>query len=181
MINKYTEDTYAPRTILPLVMNLVKPKTVVDWGCNRGFWLGEALNLGAEVIHGFDMIGYDEHFRIPERFFSQIDFEKSSPGFPCNLGISLENIEHVSPYQADLLHDEICKSCDVVLFSGATIGQGGTHHVNECHHSYWHSRFALKGFVMYDLIRWCIKDDPDIYPWYKDNIFLYSKIPLPIT
>lgn len=180
MDNTYTQNTHAPRTILPLVMPLVSPRSVVDWGCNRGFWLEEALNLGAEHVQGFDMIRYDDLFRIPQQSFRQVDFEKDTPTSKADLGISLENIEHVSPARADILHAAICDSCDTVLFSGATVGQGGTHHVNERNHSYWHTKFAREGFVMMDIVRWCIKDDPNIYQWYKDNIFLYTRVPLPV-
>tara|TARA_A200000159_G_scaffold77146_1_gene71440 strand:- start:428 stop:973 length:546 start_codon:yes stop_codon:yes gene_type:complete len=179
MNNNHSEYTYAPRTILPVLMNIVKPTSVTDWGCNRGYWLEEAKNLGAKSVKGFDMIDYDSEFRISSSEFKQTNFEEEAPLNVSDLGISLENIEHVSTQKANCLHDAICDSCDVVLFSGAVPGQGGTSHVNEQPHSYWHSRFARKGFLLYDFVRWCIYDDPNIYSWYKDNTFLYSRVPLP--
>ncbi len=179
MNTEFLSYTTAPKTILPLVLPVVKPKSVVDWGCNRGFWLEECKNLGVEEVHGFDMINYDRDFRIPKENFTQANFEQHIPTKKADFGICLENIEHVSPSRADALHQNICESCDVVLFSGAVIGQGGTHHVNERNHSYWHTKFAQAGFLLLDVVRWGIIDDPNIYSWYKDNTFLYTKVPLP--
>jgi|13_taG_2_1085334.scaffolds.fasta_scaffold09351_2 hypothetical protein len=176
---EYISYTVAPKTILPLILPIVKPQSVTDWGCNRGFWLEECKNSGINKIHGFDMCEYDADFRIPKKDFTQVNFEEKSPQKKADLGIWLENVEHISPIRADELHESICKSCDTVLFSGATPGQGGDEHVNERPHSYWHSKFAHAGFLLLDAIRWSIIDNPNIFSWYQGNTFLYTKIPLP--
>jgi hypothetical protein len=61
----------------------------------------------------------------------------------------------------------------VVLFSAATPGQGGEHHVNERPYSYWRELFSDRGYVMFDLIRPFVAADGSVEPWYRYNAFIY--------
>jgi hypothetical protein len=69
----------------------------------------------------------------------------------------------------------LTKSSDIVAFSAAVPGQGGTRHINEQWPAYWAERFAAQGFGCFDVLRPRIWNDASIEPWYRQNIFLYVK------
>src|SRR5215211_3499004 len=60
----YTEDFYAARrkdnirssarVIVPLVLELVEPRSVIDVGCGTGEWLSVFEELGVEDVWGVD-------------------------------------------------------------------------------------------------------------------------------
>lgn len=175
----FTDNTYPAKTIVPLAMAIAKPKVVCDWGCNYGNWLSECKKLGAEV-HGFDGMPFTPHkAKILESEYTMADFEEEIPVRECDLAICVEVAEHLTKDRSDPLVDALTASAPVVVFSGATPGQGGHGHINERPHSYWHAKFLRRGYLLHDCIRWCINDDPEMYPWYSKNVFVYSKVPLP--
>src|SRR5262249_14104781 len=70
-----------------------------------------------------------------------------------DLAICLEVAEHLpSDCAADLVTN-LCNAADVVLFSAATPGQGGTRHINEQRPSYWSHLFSRNGYRCLDAIR----------------------------
>ena len=154
--------SYPPSRVGPIVMGLGQPKRVADWGCNRGNWLSWFKEQHSCEVQGFDCIDYDDRFLLGENEFQKVDFESEIPVSHCDLAISLENAEHISQSRADALIHSLTSSSDFILFSAATPGQGGNGHINEQPHSYWHYKFACKGYVLYDQIRWAIREDSRI-------------------
>lgn len=173
------ENSYTPNVVVPLVMGLVKPESVGDWGCNCGVWLDAFRRNGVEILFGYDMLPHNPGWLVKAEEFKQVNFEEGVPVRKCDLAVSLENAEHIDGRWADDLIDALTESAPVVLFSAATPGQGGDHHVNEQPHSYWHYKFMKRGYGFVDWIRWAIRDDPKVFKWYRDNIFLYTSRPLP--
>lgn len=184
MINlKYNESIKhmsSPRVVVPLVMGLVQPKSVVDWGCNIGVWLHEFRSHGVTSVHGLDVWPHSEGCLISVDEFTQVDFEREIPVCKCDLAVNLENAEHLREPRADVLVDALTASAPTVLFSAATPNQGGDHHYNEQPHAYWHYKFLERGYMLFDVIRWAVQNNPKVEYWYRDNMFIYSKIPLPI-
>jgi hypothetical protein len=171
--------TYSPARIAPVVVALVKPASVVDWGCNNGVWLQAFRLAGVPEVFGFDKLAWTSDKCVAESEYGCCDFETDVPIRSCDLAVCLECGEHISEHRADPLVDSLTASAPVVLFSGATPGQGGEHHINEQPHGYWHYKFALRGYAYFDLVRWTVVDDERVFPWYRLNTFLYSRLPLP--
>ena len=48
--NEITHNVIAPSIILPLVFNIIKPKSVLDIGCGIGTWLSIAKELGISNV-----------------------------------------------------------------------------------------------------------------------------------
>ena len=69
--------------------------------------------------------------------------------------------------------DNLVAHGSLVLFSAATPGQGGEHHLNERSYDYWRSLFAKRGFVMLDLIRPGVAGNRAVEPWYRYNSFVF--------
>ena len=64
---------------------------------------------------------------------------------------------------------------DMILFSAAVPGQGGTGHLNEQWLSYWARLFLAEGYLPVDGLRARIWWDERIEFWYRQNIVLFCR------
>src|SRR6185437_1107257 len=84
------------REILPLVLDIVKPGSVIDIGCGIGNWLAIAQELGAQEILGVDGPWVRAQLAIPAAKFMEHDLStplKLDRRF--DLALSLEVAEHL--------------------------------------------------------------------------------------
>ncbi len=161
--------------IVPLVIDLVRPRSVVDVGCGTGAWLSVFISEGVSDVVGVDgdYVG-PELLRIPEDRFLTHDLERAlSLGRTFDLVTSLEVAEHLSAEAAERFVDSLVSLGPVILFSAATPGQGGHHHVNEQPPSYWADLFGARGYQAIDCLRARIWDNPAVDWWYAQNCLLY--------
>jgi len=109
---KYTKEFYriqqpgslqAARTIVPLVAQLIKPKSVVDVGCGTGTFLSVFRENGIEDILGIDGNYVDRNMLlIPKEYFLPQDITKSFKlGRRFDLVVSLEVAEHLPAHRAE--------------------------------------------------------------------------------
>ncbi len=167
----------APQKIVPVVLNLFKPLSVIDVGCGTGTFLKVFKDLGVTEVLGLDGHWVDRSKllnHIREEEFAEVDLENLSfENFNTtyDLAVCLEVAEHLNPDAADLLVSNLVRFSRRILFSAAVPFQGGINHVNEQWPSYWEAKFMKHGFHFYDVIRPSIWNDPDIPYWYKQNIF----------
>lgn len=165
------------RVVVPIVDGLIHPKSVLDVGCGMGTWLAEWQNHGVTDAIGLDGEYVDQcALQIERSLFRPVDLTNGfSLDRKFDLVQSLEVAEHIDESRADqFIHSLTCHG-DLILFSAAIPGQGGTHHVNEQWPSYWVEKFSRAGFQVYDIIRPIIWMDSRIDPWYRQNILIFSK------
>jgi hypothetical protein len=62
-----------------------------------------------------------------------------------DLALCIEVAEHIHPAYEDVLLDTICSAADILVFSSASPGEGGLHHVNERAPSYWIRKISQRG------------------------------------
>jgi trans-aconitate methyltransferase len=63
--------------VVPMIMDLVRPKRVVDVGCGRGTWLAVFRDYGAEEILGIDGDYVDqERLEIAQHEFLACDLSR---------------------------------------------------------------------------------------------------------
>jgi SAM-dependent methyltransferase len=152
------------------------PAAVADFGCGRGAWLRQWLNLGLTDVIGVDgeyIAG--ETLLIPRERFVGADLSRPlDVGRRFDLVQCLEVAEHIAPECAGTLVRSLVRHGDLVMFSAATPGQGGEHHVNERPYSFWRALFAARGYDMYDAIRPLVRLRADIEPWYRYNTFVFA-------
>ena len=158
--------------------------SIIDVGCGSGAWLNAALKNTSARVCGYDLpesIAINQS-RFGDSFTTRLelvtsDFEsKSELKFqPAQLGICLEVLEHLKDETGCRILESMSSSCEIILFSAATPGQGGTGHINEREHSYWLDKFRLKGFEVYDCIRPELQSNKSSARYYALNTFLLVK------
>jgi SAM-dependent methyltransferase len=156
---------------------LLKINSVLDVGCGRGAWLNEWRNAGVAIVQGIDgPYVQPSSLLIPGQDFMSVDLTKP---FDSNrrydLVTCLEVAEHLPPFAAETLVSSLVKHSDRVLFSAATLGQGGENHINEQPLSYWQRLFANRDYIAFDAVRPAFRHDPLVEPWYKFNTILYVR------
>jgi SAM-dependent methyltransferase len=160
--------------VLPLVMEALAPRSVVDVGCGTGAWLAEAARLGVDDYLGVDGYTPGESLRIPvTRFLLQDLTEPVRLDRRFDLVLCLEVAEHLPPTAADTLVGSLARLGSAVLFSAAVPHQGGSNHLNEQWLEYWAERFRAHGLLPVDAIRPSVWDDGEVAWWYRQNALLF--------
>jgi hypothetical protein len=169
----------APREIIPIILELTKPSSVIDIGCGIGTWLKVFDEYGI-----MDYVGVDGEFvdrdllKIgADKFYPQDLREKWSLNRKFDLVVSLEVAEHLSEDVADLFVSVLVSHGDNILFSAAIPGQGGQNHLNEQWPVYWQKKFEQYGFFCHDIVRPLIWNNSKIDWWYRQNMIFVSKNP----
>ncbi len=163
--------------IVPLVIDLVKPASVVDVGCGTGAWLARFQRHGIQDILGLEFSEVREDLLHLDR--SRIRIVDASRPFcverEFDLAVSVEVAEHLPEESAAGFVESLVKLAPVALFSAAAPGQGGTNHLNEQWPSYWAGHFARHGYALIDCLRDRIWRDQRIDWWYRQNLLLFVR------
>jgi SAM-dependent methyltransferase len=182
----YTEDFYrnihqsshrSAKEIVPLIIELMQPRSVIDIGCGVGTWLAVFKEYGIEDIFGVDGNYVDKKLlEIPEENFLSFDLEKPfRMDRQFDLVVSLEVAEHLPGSCAEIFIDSLTSLGPVILFSAAIPFQGGEYHVNEQWPDYWAKLFQKKGYVIIDYIRNKIWQNEAVEWYYAQNILIFAK------
>ncbi|HEX4959071.1 MAG TPA: class I SAM-dependent methyltransferase [Lacibacter sp.] len=170
----------APSIVVPLLMKLFHPDSVVDIGCGTGNFLKVFKEEGIPVVKGYDGAWVNRDLLkkngIENNEFEEADFErfKDAPQ-KYDLALCLEVAEHLKPEAADQFIRALTTYSDVIVFSAAIPSQGGQNHLNEQWPSYWGAIFEQQGFRMYDIVRSMVWNNSGVNYWYKQNAFVYIK------
>jgi SAM-dependent methyltransferase len=165
------------RIILPIVISLLKPASIVDVGCGAGHWLAAALELGVSDFQGVegDWIGAAELAVPREKIVIHNLGAPLDLGRRFDLAISLEVAEHLPESKAREFIQDLCRAADRVLFSAAIPGQGGRHHLNEQWPKYWADFFGELGYGCHDLMRLQVWTNPRVLWYYAQNCLLFVR------
>ncbi len=152
------------------------PNSVLDVGCGRGVWLSAWKKLGVKEVLGLD----GTYINKSSLFIDAEEFIATDISQPINLGKRfdlvqcLEVAEHLSSDASDTLISNLVNHSNIVLFSSASPGQGGEHHVNERPISYWAAKFKSAEYDAFDYPRSVVQRHKDIEPWYRFNTVMYA-------
>ncbi len=164
------------REVVPIILSLIHPQSVVDVGCGIGTWLAAFREHQIEDLLGVDGNYINESMLlIPrEQFLSHDLTSRFDPKRKFDLALSVEVAEHLPERSAGDLIDQLTSMSDAVVFSAAIPGQGGIQHVNEQWPDYWVELFRERGYVLVDCLRSRIWDNENIAPHYRQNLLLFS-------
>lgn len=167
-----------PDIIVPEIIKLLNPKSVVDIGCGLGTFLNVFKRLGVNDILGIDGPWVNKdllHKYIDPKYFKEFDLEKEIKlDKKYDLVISIEVAEHLKKDSADMFVQNLVNSGNLILFSAAIPNQGGQNHINEQWLTYWEEKFAKHNYVIHDIIRPIFWDNSEIFWWYKQNMVLIT-------
>ncbi len=169
-------STRSAEIIVPLIIELVRPRSIVDVGCGTGTW------LKAFQIHGIgDILGVDgawvqpEMLVIPKESFRSHDLTQTLKlGRKFDLAISLEVAEHLPGEHAGTFVSTLVGLSQVILFSAAIPFQSGNNHVNEQWPDYWAKLFGEHGYMPIDCIRAAIWTNSEVEFWYAQNTLIFA-------
>jgi hypothetical protein len=165
--------------IVPLLIQWIAPKRVVDVGCGVGTWLSVFQEHGVEEILGIDG-DYVERtmLHIPETAFMSHDLGKPlTTPHRFDLVLSLEVAEHLSQHHATTFVESLVSLGDVIAFSAAVPWQGWGDglHLNEQWPDYWVGLFRQNAYEPIDCIRPKIWANQHVCWWYAQNMLLFVK------
>lgn len=163
--------------IVPYVMDLVAPTSVIDLGCGLGTWLATFVRHGVD-----DYLGVDGEWvspdllEIPREHFVAARLDRPFKlDRQFDLVVSLEVAEHLPESAAKRFVDTAVGLAPCVLFSAAIPHQGGLQHMNEQWPEYWAELFADHGYLVIDAIRPQVWSSPGVAFWYKQNTLLFAR------
>lgn len=173
-INRGSIDS--ARVVTALLIEWLKPESVLDVGCGAGAWCRVWMDGGVRTVVGVDGTYVDmKSILIPESSFVARDLSRQFHlDRRFDIVVSLEVAEHIPGESADVFVDNLARHGDIVYFSAAVPGQGGEFHVNEQPLEYWRAKFFARGYRCYDPIRQPIRDNESVEPWYRYNSLLYA-------
>jgi hypothetical protein len=164
------------QAIVPLVMERVEPRSVVDLGCGIGVWLETFARHGVDDYIGVDgpWVPSDALLFPDDRFVAARLDKPVRLGRRFDLAVTLEVAEHLPQHRARTFVRNVVEHAPCVLFSAAIPYQGGTDHLNEQWPDYWAELFAAHRYVAVDAIRRMVWSNPDVLPFYRQNIVLFA-------
>ena len=164
------------KAIVPHLIELLDPSSVIDVGCGTGSWLYEFAERGVDV-RGVDNASlYNAQLQIPRDKVYGHDLTKPFKlDRQFDLVSCLEVAEHLPHSCSEQIVENLTALGPVVLFSAAIPHQGGINHINEQWPEYWVERFAARGYRVVDCIRERIWKDENVAYWYAQNLLLYVK------
>lgn len=162
--------------VVPLVLQWVRPRSVIDIGCGQGVWLATFREHGVTEIFGIDGDYVDrQRLEIPVDRFAAGDLANPfRVPHRFDLAMSVEVAEHLPAQSADGFVASLVQLAPIVLFSAAVPYQGGTHHVNEQWPDYWAKRFAQHDYLPIDCLRRALWNRGDVEWWYSQNLLFYA-------
>ncbi len=170
-------STASARLICPLIVDWLRPRSLLDVGCGAGAWCRVWKEQGLTEVIGVDGAYVDRtRLLLPEADFHARDLAQGFDlGRRFDVVTSLEVAEHVPGTSSRVFVENLVRHGDTVLFSAAVPGQGGEFHVNEQPLSYWRDIFREHGFRCFDPLRRLIGRQRQVEPWYRYNTLMYVR------
>jgi SAM-dependent methyltransferase len=178
----HTEDVHnldSPSIIVPVIINLLEPSSVVDLGCGIGTFLHLFKKHGVNRVLGID--GKWANKELLKKYLSENEFyeanieNKIEINEKFDIAICLEVAEHIDSTFADNIVSSLTNLSDIIIFAAAIPNQGGQNHVNEQYPKYWESKFNKLGYMFIDCFRDIFWDNKNVFWWYRQNMFLVVK------
>ena len=185
MVSEYSSSFYeqlnnssleSAKEIVPLLLELFSPQSVVDMGCGLGQFLSVFRDCGMRDILGVEGEWVKEVLNpLPDWLLVHNLEEPLVLKKSYDLVLCLEVAEHLDYKFSETLVQSLTKASSRIVFSAAIPGQGGTGHINLQSPEYWARKFADYGFFLEHDLRSRIWKNSKIAPWYRQNLLIYAR------
>ena len=188
LADAYNDDIYeliahtarpAAEAVVPLVLEHVRPGSVIDYGCGTGDWLAVFLEHGIREVVGVDGPWLDPgHLKIRSQDFRVHDLaEPFTVPRTFDLAICLEVAGHVPPAREGVFLDSLATLAPVLLFSAPIPHQPGIGYqpLNNRWPAHWAKLLGEHGFVAIDCLRTLLWEDERVAWWYAQNIWVAAR------
>lgn len=164
-------DAY--RRFADALVALVHPRSAVDVGCGTGQILARLAEHGVEATG----VEGSRHAIAASPLGDRIvraNLERPLPPLGrFDVCLCIEVAEHLPKRRSGQLVDTLAALSDLVVFTAAQPGQGGTDHVNEQPRSFWLDLFGARGLHVDHELEEALRGavPPDAGPAYlRDNL-----------
>ncbi len=172
-------NVHAATEVVPYLMQVFNPASVLDVGCGIGTWLSQFKKAGVKRITGIDNPYVNVNLLL--RYLRKEEFSPHDLTRPFDLKqrfdlvMSLEVAEHLPETSAAAFIESLTKHGDIIIFSAAVPYQEGQNHINEQWPEYWQALFHKHGYVAFDFLREEFWNNKKVDIWYRQNMIIYAK------
>jgi SAM-dependent methyltransferase len=168
------------QAVVPFLVQLLEPRSVVDAGCGTGSWLRVFRENGTEDVLGVEAAPIDGSVLeiAPDELRIASVVEDLELGRRFDLALCLEVAHYHPPDAAPKLVRNLCALAPAVLFSAAIPGQGGAGAKDRPGQQWpdaWAALFEAHSYVCIDCVRPRIWDDDEVEVWYAQNTLLFAE------
>jgi 2-polyprenyl-3-methyl-5-hydroxy-6-metoxy-1,4-benzoquinol methylase len=152
------------------IIELVRPRTVVDFGCGTGSTLRQFVETGIAAL-GVEAsraaIRASGHPDLIKRHDLRrpLDLKRRFDMAWC-----FEVAEHIHPSYVETFVDNLCRHSNIITLSAAPPGQGGEGHFNEQPKSYWVAKFEKRGYFLHS--DWTAQMQ-SVQEFYSENMMVF--------
>jgi SAM-dependent methyltransferase len=165
------------RAVVPLLLERLRPRSVVDLGCGTGAWLQVFGEHGVEDVLGIDGPHIESsQLRIPaERWLAADLASPPSLERSFDLAVSLEAAHYAPEEAAAAIVHALASYAPIVYFSAAVPHQTGGPGLNRQWPGYWSGLFEGEGLQCYDVLRRELWEHAEVDWWYAQNGLLFGR------
>ena len=167
----------AASIIVPMLVDKIRPSSVLDLGAGVGSFLKAFLEQGVDDVAGVDLCLFEpELFVVDPSLIEPGDLnEPVHRGRRYDLAISLEVGGYLPDH--DVLVDSLVRHAPVVVLSAAIPGQDLLHQPHGAFPSSWAARFGARDYVLIDAFRPVLWDDDRLPFWFRQNMLMFVHRP----
>jgi SAM-dependent methyltransferase len=166
------------KVIIPLILELLQPQSMIDIGCGVGSWLAVFKEFGIQDVLGVDVEFLDSSLlQIPKEKYLPFDLKKPLKlDRQFDLVLCLEVAGYIPHESAAIFVNSLTRLGSTVLFSAQIPFQDEqTIQVNRQWPDYWANFFKQQGYVAIDCFRKKIWNNFHVAWWFAQNLLLFVK------